>query len=379
MPAAQQPQGGADSALDFLWMIVIIVGSIAAIWYFGHKQIISFILMIRLYELHIVQYILTGYGLLASYLHLPLPNLERLSDNFVYISSKPVDMSIQDLIGFSNEVGRYFAIPTACMIGIMGLITYFTNLKEKFNHVYNMETLRKSGARIWPQIIPVMKVNLVKKSLDEGPWASSLTPILFAKKHDLLIVNEQEGRIVTAINEGAAHRVFALQVGQFWRDILSLPLTIQALFAIFLARANEDRANADKLLAQISVSASSNHLDFRGVKEVVMKHKDSKLAQIAQGRHAYLLTVMATLLELARTDGVLATAEFLWLKPINRPLWYMLNSVGRQTAFSEVSGVYAHWLAEKKLGRPLKVPMVDEAVKALTLAVQEIIYEPEDE
>jgi len=88
---------------------------------------------------------------------------------------------------------------------------------------------------------------------------------------------------------------------------------------------------------------------------------------------------MATLLELARTDGVLATAEFLWLKPIDRPLWYMLNSVGRQTAFPEIAGVFAHWVAEKRLDRPLKVPMVEEAVKALEMAMKEIKYEPDEE
>jgi len=133
------------------------------------------------------------------------------------------------------------------------------------------------------------------------------------------------------------------------------------------------------LLKQIGSSATSDKLDFSGVKELVAKHKNSKYAQFAEQKHAYLLTVMATLLELARTDGVLATAEFLWLKPIDRPLWYMLNSVGRQTAFPEIAGVFAHWVAEKRLDRPLKVPMVEEAVKALEMAMKEIKYEPDEE
>jgi intracellular multiplication protein IcmP len=132
------------------------------------------------------------------------------------------------------------------------------------------------------------------------------------------------------------------------------------------------------LLNQIAVSSTSDKLDFKGVRELVKKYKNTKFAKLAEHHHAYLLTVMATLLESARTDGVLATAEFLWLKPLDRPLWYMLNAVGRQTAFPEIGGAFAHWIAEKRMQRPLKVPMIDEAVKALDLAIKEIIYEPDD-
>ena len=50
----------------------------------------------------------------------------------------------------------------------------------------------------------------------------------------------------------------------------------------------------------------------------------------------------------------------------------MLNSIGRQTPFSEVGGAFAHWKAEKAMGRRSVVPMVDEAVKALEDAVKEV-------
>jgi intracellular multiplication protein IcmP len=86
------------------------------------------------------------------------------------------------------------------------------------------------------------------------------------------------------------------------------------------------------------------------------------------------LTVMASMLEAARLDGVLSSAEFLWLKPIDRQLWFMLNSVGRWTAVVEVGGPFAHWLAEKEIGRPIKTPLVDQATKALEIAMQEIVY-----
>ena len=95
-------------------------------------------------------------------------------------------------------------------------------------------------------------------------------------------------------------------------------------------------------------------------------------------KHAYLLTVLASLLEASREDGVVPTAEFLWLKPIDRRLWYMLNSIGRQTPFCEVGGPFAHWRAEKAMGRRCLVPMIDEAIKALEIAIKEVKLTPKE-
>lgn len=108
------------------------------------------------------------------------------------------------------------------------------------------------------------------------------------------------------------------------------------------------------------------------------KHENTKLVQQIVQSHAYLLTVMAEMLEGARTDGVQAAADFLWLKPVDRRLWYMLNTVGRQTPFVEVAGPFAHWVAEKEMGRRLLVPMVEEATNALEIALKEIIYKPDE-
>src|SRR3990167_5406800 len=92
----------------------------------------------------------------------------------------------------------------------------------------------------------------------------------------------------------------------------------------------------------------------------------------------YFLTVMASLIEAARDDGVVPCSEFLWLKPTDRRLWYMLNCVGRQTPFSEVGGPFAHWKAEHSLGRPSLVPMIDEAIRALEIAIKQVKLLPKE-
>jgi intracellular multiplication protein IcmP len=88
---------------------------------------------------------------------------------------------------------------------------------------------------------------------------------------------------------------------------------------------------------------------------------------------------MASLLELARTEGVMATAEILWLKPLDRRMWYVLNNIGRQVSFVECAGPIAHWLSEKKLNRPLRIPLVEGAVTAMQLALDDVLYIEEKE
>lgn len=78
------------------------------------------------------------------------------------------------------------------------------------------------------------------------------------------------------------------------------------------------------------------------------KHLDSKKVAKILGLHGYVTTVLASMLVGARELGVLATSEFIWLKPLDRRMWYMLNSVGRTTPVAEICGAFAHWLAEKK-------------------------------
>ena len=56
----------------------------------------------------------------------------------------------------------------------------------------------------------------------------------------------------------------------------------------------------------------------------------------------------------------------------------MLSSVGRPTAFAEAAGPFAHWKVEKRLRRPLKTPVVEEAVTALEIAIAEVIYKPDE-
>lgn len=87
---------------------------------------------------------------------------------------------------------------------------------------------------------------------------------------------------------------------------------------------------------------------------------------------SYELPWFITLLYRARQKGVLATSQFLWLRPLDRPLWYALNQCGGRAAWAEGFAAWAHYQAEEKAGMRLPEPHVQPAVASLrqSLAAQ---------
>ena len=245
-----------------------------------------------------------------------------------------------------------------------------------------MAKLRQSESVIWPQINPTMHLDLVSENIFEGPWAMPENPMEFAKRNRLIEelpvpidpFLAKRGLIEINIIPDRARAVFSNQMGPLLGDLNQLPIHTKALFGIFAARAVNDTKGANELMINISRSCAKGKPDFTGAQELLRKHYNTKEISKIFSTHAYVYTMMTSLLEHARTNGVLATADFLWLKPIDRRLWYVLNCTGRHTAFCEIAGPFSHWRAEKALKRKVIRPMVDQAIVALNEAVKMIIY-----
>lgn len=102
---------------------------------------------------------------------------------------------------------------------------------------------------------------------------------------------------------------------------------------------------------------------FSKEKILIKGEIDPKIKNIFD-HHFYESTVFSRLLKETRTTGVLASCEFIWLKKVNRELWYVMSQVGRTACFVECSGVWSHYLTEVAVGRKLCSPMVVNAIKA---------------
>ena len=376
--------GGGDTSLDFLWIVVSIIIATLLIWYYGQVYITKAVCWLRFYEIVAIKVAIGSWIQLsqktALMFHLPIPDLAILNrwQEFAVNNKEPVEFNT--LVAFSTYVGQYLRYPVALILLLLIVYLYVASPTERFKNIFTTKQLRLTEQEDWPQIMPVAKLDLVNVNLDKEPWAMALNPMRFCEKYGLIKKEkEKNGQYNISLIHGAAYRILGLQLGPRWRGYEAIPMYLQALFAVFITRIDGEKKVADKLEEQLAASASSGQLNFTGVKELIEKHKNNKTVQRTIAKHAYVTTVMASLLVAAREAGVLASAEFIWLKTLDRRMWYMLNNVGRPTAFAEISGAFAHWLAEKKLGLPLTTPMVDEAVTGLGLALKEILYKPKDE
>lgn len=367
MPAAPQQQSsqGGDNSLAPLWILIGLAAVGFLIWYTSHQYIVAFVFSIKSLEARFFSYFTDKLDAVITFMKI----------------TPPASVTIESLGEVSNLVGEYFRYPAIVVLAILAVRLYFSDVTMKFRRTHSMDTLKKQEKNNWPQITPVVDLDLVNTDINTGPWAMGLSPMEFAMKNNLLrrfdATKTGDARFTAQVKKGDAKRAFTMQLGAYWEGVEALPPHIGAIFAGLAAKLNRDRSGSANLFKQINISANSGKLDFSGYQQLLQKHLNTPAVQRIMQRHAYVLTVMATLLQQSRSDGVMATADFLWLKPIDRPLWYMLNSIGRQTPFSEVAGPFAHWLAEKQLGRKSMVPMVDEALKALELAIADIKLTPE--
>lgn len=368
--------GGQDQGQDsytLLWILasVFVIGGV--LWYFFGDALKMAFIAIKKYEVMAISFFVKNENVDRAIQGLNMANPDNLS---MYYANT-----------ISTFIGQYLIYPIAFILIVMAIIMLRGSATMRYTKSYNMDMLAQQEKENWPQIAPVVDLDLVKEDINKGPWAMSMNPMQFARHYKLLKVEVIPDRKATWRSEGIpkatllrenATQVFAAQLGPLWTGPENLPPHTKAIYAAFLARIEHDTDACRAYLSKLSKTAAKGSVDYSDTETYLKKYGNSKAAKLCQQRHAYVLTVMASMLLLARTDGVLAAADFLWIKPVDRRLWYMLNNVGRQVAVPEIGGIFAHWIAEKEMGRALSVPMVDQAVIALEQSLANMVYVPED-
>lgn len=374
MAQQSQQQGGGgsgDNSMAPVWITVLLFLTLYFIWAMGHKHIVAFVFKINILQAQLINFF--------------VENSKLANDIYIMQTIDPSTVSWNQLVDLSHGIGDYIRYPVILLLVTLAIVLYQSNIKLKYRKTHNMKSLQTQEQQNWPAIMPVIKEDLVTADVTKGPWAMAMSPVEFARKHNLLKKddaihdNPSPGdEMAAGIRRGDAKRVFTLQLGPYWDGFEHCPAHVIALAAVFMARLNRDRSAATMILETIDKTCTTGKPNFSVAMPVLKKYRNEENVQEILAKHAYLLTVLASLLEGAREDGVVPSAEFLWLKPLDRRLWYMLNCVGRQTPYAEVAGPFAHWRAEQAMHRRSLVPMVDEAIKALEIAVKEVKLTPKE-
>lgn len=267
---------------------------------------------------------------------------------------------------FASHTGAYTRWLLTPVLIAVAVSVYLSSYATRFRKVHSMRTLVQQERTLWPEISPVANLDLVASDPFKGEWAVSMSEREFVRHHGLI---KDDGKLDPA----SAEKAFARQMGPLWLGVDRMRPHEKAMFAVFAMRIGGDQDGALSAIRRLASSYASNpqKVDYTWVADALTKHADCPLVARAISRHAYVRTLLATMLQLARIEGVFSSGLWTWLKPVDRELFYTLNCVGRYADFVEVAGITAHWKAEKKLGVPLARPCVSSAIEGLERALGE--------
>jgi intracellular multiplication protein IcmP len=358
-----------DQGLTMILIIMVGTGVIWLIWYFYHTQIVEMIRGIRLAELSVVaQFTQT----------VAMPDGSHVTPRSLstWLSSSNADhLTWDQMMTISRIITPQFVrFPAAVVLLILAGIGYQFSPRRKLRRVLSLEDLIEVQAQAWPVTMPITKLNPAtgpQRTVGDPvpaklpPFAEALTPEEFIAFNHIPIDKK-------IIDRDAATRAFTRQLGPRWQGWDKLPIHYQALGAVFTLKGGRKRDAADVLLNELALAWDPKAgLRLSGALRSKIKGilKDPKMgadsAKIMSG-HAFAVPGMFKLLIWGRErGGVLAPATFLWLRALDRNLWYSLNGAGRRTFHPEAAGAVAHYYAEKFLRRPLMIPKVQAAVDAL--------------
>lgn len=369
--AKQRGDGSGDQQYELKWvyLLVAIVLFCVLVWLKWGDAISSFLAVLRRYEMAVFA---------------PFTNAANvLYEKLVVLDGRPLEFKqTAAMLTKTGVYVRWLFIPA---IAVGGLWLYLKSNRTRFSTRHTMATLTKSQQEIWPCLAPIAghQAELVAGDITKGVWAVNMTEWEFAQHHRLAKRGE-------SLDKQAARDVFVRQLGPRWSGVNALPKHTKGMLGALLLWIVGERKAAEAAAELMATSyargaaklgdidAGIASLDISFADEVIAKHMSHRLVIRVLERHAYVYTVMATMLQISRT-GVVASALFTWLRPVDRRLWYTLNGVGRHTFCAESAGIHAHWLFEKAVGAACPTPMVQKAVDALEFALNEYTEDDSEE
>lgn len=391
-------KGDIDPTWSLLLIILLVLGFAALTWYFFRAELLEVQRWIRMAEIWLVapfdsrvpdcftwlrtapvgtppprgSYVMPSpeaYKAALSCFHDYRPQTLDSVRAFEFYNVTPVSLGV-----ISAMITHYLRWPVAVMCGLMGVYAVFFSIRNKFKTRHNMESFIRTQAAMWPVISPIVDFNPSKSSArtpgtmmpDKTPaFAEAFSPEEWLAYHRVPVVNGVP-------DTEAVRRAMTLQLGPRWRGFSDLPPHALALFAAFALKGAQQREASDELLGKLAKCWSlKNGLQLTPelvaeVKRIVNDPDVGGRALEVANKHAYRTTALLGVLKWARfMGGVLAPAQFLWLRAQERGLWYPLNNLGRRSFLTEGAGAMAHFMAEVAAQKPLLVPRLDTVDKAM--------------
>ncbi len=279
---------------------------------------------------------------------------------------------IMNLAAHAGLVPIKYAL--SAILVMLAFWSMFYGPYTQFRTKFSLNTLIKRQAKTFPYITPFIEFDPgTQPSRPPGApvpaelplFSEALGPEEFVAYHSL---HGKDGDL----NGDVTYKAFVRQLGKPWRGPLKLKTHEQLLLAAFCLKAARKRKESDVMLGDIAKCWSHKKglvVDKKLLKQArnIIRDRDLCGKTFSKcNQHAFVTTAMIRALQTAREEGgVLSSSQFVWLRGFDRSLWYALNNLGRQAFHMEAVGSMAHYKVEKRIGRPIPRPKVEEAVKVL--------------
>ena len=387
--SSNQPQ--AEATWTVLVFAIVIGGTAYAIWHFFGDYILEALRWLRLGEVWLVSLVdhqqkACVDWLLHAQKHGTDPSNDMIQYTYRcfgqnYLDNQPREeyrdyftLSATALSVIEVQAMGYLRWVFAAVFGFLTYYILFVSSRGKFRQTHTLESFIKVQSKVWPVIMPIVNFNPIKSSArqpgsavpDKLPmFAEALSPEEWVAFHRIPVTNGIAER-------EAARRALLMQLGPRWNGIEGQPDHIRALFVAFALKGVQKRDESDELLGKIALcwdhktGLNLSH-ELQSFVRKTLKDKDigGKALDIAHG-FAWRTTAMLGTLAWARSmGGVLAPAQFLWLRGTDRNLWYALNNLGRRSFHAEGAGALAHYMTERNAKKPLPIPRIDTAIVTL--------------
>ncbi len=306
------------------------------------------------------------------------------------MATNPENVRLKDLYGIAHAVGTAVRIPAACLMLALAAVCMARAAPSRFKRAFDMDALIAEQTKSFPTTAAFVRrrLSLVEPKKNPRPADYAQTPEEWIALH----ATREEGGFA----ESAARRALAAQLGPRWQGAEQAAPHVRALFAAFSLHLAERRPEAQKLLGDLSQALADPGKETPEgpasalvLPQAVVAKVDGLLATLSfdvrspadrvAAAHAYTQPALMSLLNESRlAAGVLAPAQFAWLKLVDRPLWYALHSLGFETESfgrylhpnprAEAAGARDHWAAERIAKRALARPDIERALEAFRAA-----------
>ena len=322
--------------------------------------------------------------------HREMQAIAWVSDRFAQADigverADPARVQFDQLVRLYRNIGTEFLYPAmALVLGLAGLC-FFRAGNARFTRAFDLEKLMAEQAKTSRGIAAFVGRRLTLSSVRAGDPRPA-DPALHVSEW-IARYAERDGRF----DEARARRELVRQLGGEWKGRGAASRTARCMLAVFALHGAGRREEAAGLLGLLSEGLPVDKADGGAgpAEPLAFDPKTLALADrvLAEARvsvwaldvmdaHHFTTPGLMSVLNAARLkSGVLAPAQFAFLKLVDRGLWYALHALGFEqdgliahphpSQRIEAIGASAHWAAERAVGAPLPTPEFDAAIAAI--------------